>query len=172
MNWLAISAVAEVVGALAVVATLIYLAIQMKHSTLAVNQAAQQSLVAELGASMDLLFSNPEGAEIWLKGIKSFSSLTAAEKVRFTALLHHYSRTWEHAHLSYRKGTLDAAIWQGLVAQTCDVFGSPGIQEWWRVRGHWYSDEYRSFIESSAKASTKYIESLHSAAQPDRAVAT
>ncbi len=73
MNWLAISAVAEVVGALAVVATLIYLAIQMKHSTLAVNQAAQQSLVAELGASMDLLFSNPEGAEIWLKGIKSFS---------------------------------------------------------------------------------------------------
>ena len=40
MNWDAISAVAEVIGARAVVLTPIYLAMQMKHSTLAVNQAA------------------------------------------------------------------------------------------------------------------------------------
>ena len=172
MNWVAVSAVAEVIGALAVVFTLIYLAIQMKHSTLAVNQAAQQSMVAEMGASMDLLFANPEGAEIWLKGIASFSSLTAVEKVRFTSLLHHFSRTVEHAHLSYRKGTLDAQIWQGLESQARDVFGSPGMQEWWSLRSHWYNEEYRSFVDKSIGSSTKYIETLHSTDQPNRAVAT
>jgi hypothetical protein len=121
MNWDAVGAVAEVIGALAVVLTLIYLAIQMKHSALAVNQAAQQSMVAEMGASMDSLFANPEGAEIWLKGITSYSSLSAVEKVQLTSLLHHFARTVEQAHLSFRVGTFDAQVWQGLEAQTLDV---------------------------------------------------
>lgn len=149
MNWGAVSAVAEVIGALAVVFTLIYLAIQMKHSALAANQAAQQSMVAEMGASMDSLFANPEGAEIWLKGLTSYSSLSAVEKIRLTSLLHHFTRTGEQAHLSFRAGTFDADVWNGLEAQILDVCSSPGIQEWWSLRGHWYSEAFRALIDKS-----------------------
>lgn len=163
MNWDAVSAVAEVIGALAVVFTLMYLAIQMKHSTLAVNQAAQQSMVAEMGASMDLLFADPKGAELWLKGIASFASLTAVEKVRFTCLLHHFTRVVEQAHLSFRVGTLDAPTWQGLEAQSRDVFGSPGIQQWWSLRRHWYSEAFRSFADELI-VSTKYLDTLDDSA--------
>ena len=161
MNWDAIGAVAEVIGALAVVLTLIYLAIQMKHSALAVNQAAQQSMVAEMGASMDSLFANPEGAEIWLKGITSYSSLSAVEKVQLTSLLHHFARTVEQAHLSFRVGTFDAQVWQGLEAQVLDVFATPGMQEWWSLRRHWYSEAFQSLIDKSNQAPSKYLDTLH-----------
>jgi hypothetical protein len=163
MNWDAVGAVAEVIGALAVVLTLIYLAIQMKHSALAVNQAAQQSMVAELGASLDSLFANPEGAEIWLKGMKSYASLTAVEKVRLTSLLHHFMRAFEQAHLSFQAGTFDAQVWQGLEAQTLDVFATPGLQEWWGLRRHWYSERFQSLIDQSNVVSSKYLDTLQDA---------
>ena len=172
MNWDAVSAVAEVVGALAVVFTLIYLAIQMKHSTLAVNQAAQQSMVAEMGAAMGSLFANPEGAEIWLKGIASYSSLTAVEKIQLTSLFHQFARTSEQAYCSFRVGTLDAEIWYGLEAQALEVFSSPGVQEWWGLRRHWYSEAFRSLIDKPNSVSTAYLETLQDADQPNRAVAS
>jgi hypothetical protein len=40
----------------AVILTLIYLALQTKHNVLAVNQSAQQNLVTEMGAAMGALF--------------------------------------------------------------------------------------------------------------------
>ena len=116
--------------------TLIYLAIQMKHNALAVNQAAQQSVVAEMGASMDCLFDNFEVAAIWLKGLTSYSSLSAVEKVRLTSLPNRFSRTSAQAYLSFRAGTFDPDVWRGLEDQLLDVFSSPGIQQWWSRRKH------------------------------------
>jgi hypothetical protein len=151
-----------------VVLTLIYLGIQMKHSTLAVNQAAQQSMVSEMGAAMGSLFANPEGAQIWLKGIASFSSLTAVEKVQLTSIFHQLARTCEQAYSSFRAGTLDAEIWHGLEANALEVFSSPGMRDWWSLRSHWYSESFRSFIAKSNLVSTTYIETLEDAGQPTR----
>jgi hypothetical protein len=172
MNWDAVSAVAEVIGALAVVSTLIYLAVQTKHNALAVNQSAQQAMVAEMGAAMGSLFANPEGAEIWLKGIASYSSLTAVEKVQLTSLFHQFARTSEQAYYSFRVGTLDAEIWEGLEANVLEVFSSPGMQEWWSLRSHWYSEAFQSLIDNSTLASTAYLETLQDAVQPGPAIAT
>jgi len=45
MNWEALGAIAELVGAAAVVITLVYLSIQMKTNTSAINRASNQSVV-------------------------------------------------------------------------------------------------------------------------------
>lgn len=172
MNWDAVSAVSEVFGALAVAFTLIYLAVQTKHNALAVNQSAQQAMVAEMGSAFGTLFAHSEGAQIWLKGIASYSSLTAVEKVQLTSLFHHFARTCEQAYSSFRVGTLDTEIWYGLEAQALEVFSSPGMQEWWGLRRHWYSEAFRSLIDKSNSVSTAYLETLQDADQPNRAVAS
>ena len=86
-------------------------------------------MVSEMGTAMGSLFANPDGAQIWLKGIASFSSLTAAEKVQLTSIFHQFARTCKQAYSSFRAGTLDAEIWQGLEANALEVFSSPGMQE-------------------------------------------
>ena len=169
MNWDAIGSIAEFIGAVAVILTLIYLALQTKHNVLAVNQSAQQNLVTEMGAAMGALFENPEVAEIYLKGISSYSSLTPLEKVRFSSLFHQFARVSEQAYLSFRAGTLDAQVWQGLEAQVLDVFSSPGVQEWWVTREDWYSEAFRSLVikcttERAIELSMKYSETLQDSA--------
>lgn len=45
MNWVAITAVAEVVGVVAVLITLIYLAVQIKQNTAAVSTSTYESVM-------------------------------------------------------------------------------------------------------------------------------
>jgi hypothetical protein len=160
MNWDAVGAVGEVIGALAVVFTLIYLAIQMKQNTLAVNQSAQQSMVAETGSAMDSIFGNPQGAEIWVNGMESWSSLTKSEKAQFAGIMHHTMRVYEQAYLSFRAGILETQIWLGMETAVLEVISSPGAQEWWSLRKHWYSEAFRSLIDNSNVVSAKYLDTL------------
>ena len=69
MNWDAIVAVVELVGVIAVIASLVYLAVQVKQST-AVARAAMVHATSELWASYgQMLASDGELADIYLRGI-------------------------------------------------------------------------------------------------------
>jgi hypothetical protein len=92
------------------------------------------------------------------------SSLTALEKVRLTSLLNQFSRAGEQACFSFHAGTLDAEIWRGLETQLREVYASPGVQEWWSIRGHWYSEAFRALVGNPEEASTRYLETLRDGA--------
>ena len=47
MNWQALGTIAEIIGALVVVATVIYLAIQTRQHTLAVQASVRQAMLSE-----------------------------------------------------------------------------------------------------------------------------
>ena len=54
MNWEAIGAVGEVVGAIAVVATLVYLATQIRQNTKTVKNSSVEALIAAMQANINL----------------------------------------------------------------------------------------------------------------------
>ena len=62
MNWEAIGAIGEIVGAIAVVGSLIYLATQIHVSNLAAKQATMQELMNELTTFLGRINSNRETA--------------------------------------------------------------------------------------------------------------
>ena len=67
MNWDAIGAVGEIVGALAVVVSLLYLAGQIRVS----NKASRNSLIQELQDTVKIVFQmNLDEAELIIKGMK------------------------------------------------------------------------------------------------------
>ena len=68
MNWEAIGAVAEILGASAVVASLLYLALQMRHSATA-TQAVTRGTFAQLTTNVLLqIASDAELASIFRRG--------------------------------------------------------------------------------------------------------
>jgi hypothetical protein len=118
-------------------------------------------MVAETGAAMDSIFANPQGAEIWVNGHESWSSLTKAGKAQFAGIMHHTMRVYEQAYLSFRAGTLEPQIWLGMETAALEVISSPGAQEWWSLRKHWYCEAFRSLINRSDLVPTKYLDTLH-----------
>jgi hypothetical protein len=85
LNWEAIGAIGEVLGAIAVVATLLYLAVQIRQNAQSVRNAASLSVNEGLAEINRRLSNDPEFAELWLRGLKDYRGLTEVERARFAA---------------------------------------------------------------------------------------
>ncbi len=62
MNWDAIGAIGEILGAIAVLGTLIYLAAQIRQNTASVTTATYESMMAGITDINLVVASNPEVA--------------------------------------------------------------------------------------------------------------
>ncbi len=91
MNWEAISAVSEAVGAVTIVITLIYLAIQVRQNTASVKADAYQGWVSS-NIHLNLATTNQDFAQIIRTGIGDSAKLNAESEVSFGMWNHSYSR--------------------------------------------------------------------------------
>ena len=105
MNWQALGTIAEMIGSLVVVATVIYLAIQTRQYTLAVQASVRQAMFSEnlamLFKQMDCLF------RFRTYGKKE---LTDDQMIQLATWLMVLMRTRENYWLQYRSGGIDEAL--------------------------------------------------------------
>jgi len=80
MNWEAIGAMGEIVGAAAVVATLGYLAVQIRHSTKVARSATRQSIVEMTMSTARDIVSDGELAELLIRDMRG-EELGAAQRL-------------------------------------------------------------------------------------------
>ena len=75
MNWEAIAAVAEALGAAGVIVSLLYLSVQIRANTRTVKNASYQAVVNSINDWGAKVSTNRETAEIWIRGSESFAEL-------------------------------------------------------------------------------------------------
>ena len=112
-NWEAISAIGQIVGALAVVISLIYLAREVRSSAHATRVASMHSLSDKFNRWSQQLAEQPHLSELYYRGIHDFESLEGAELVRFSVIMHPLFRNYEDAYYAKLEGHLDARVWHG-----------------------------------------------------------
>ena len=147
MNWDAIGAIAETLGAVGVIASLVYLATQIRQN----HQATRASTVHGINSSISDGFSQlsePENASVYIAGIRGISALSPEERVRFFALLHVIAKTYEDIWFQWRAGTLGDEYWEGQLTSLLDIFSQPGSREYWSLRKHWYGVDFRDFLDA------------------------
>jgi hypothetical protein len=94
MNWDAMSAVGEVMGAPAVLITLIYLAIQIKQNTAAVATSICERVMSGLDDVDINVASNPALASLLDRACNNPGLLKAEEVIQFNFLLRCYANQW------------------------------------------------------------------------------
>jgi len=154
------SAFAEIVGAVAVVVSLLYLAIQMRSQNRETRLSTINSSLAEWNSLLALVADNSELAEIWNRGLKN-EALSEDEEVRFRAFANSYLRVVEGLYLQHLEGRLDARIWHGIGKGTKEMFSAAGLHRFWRHRKDWYSTEFRGFVEKAINSSNVTTDSLY-----------
>jgi len=147
MNWEMLSAIGQLVAAIGVIPSLIYLAIQIREQNKERRRAGINVLTAQWG---DLVRSAQESSDFavaFLKGMRSFVDLDPVDKLRFSAFFTRFTRNSEAMFLYYRDGALDKALWGEVERTITDYFAYPGVKEWWATRKHWLTDEFRAVVE-------------------------
>jgi len=148
MNWDAIGAVGEVVGAAGVIVTLIYLAIQIRQNSDSVQSAAAQSVLVLLNETISIGATSPSNARIVLAGQNDFDSLETDEKLQFTLIMISFFRSFDLAYQHRRNGLITDSVWKGHYAQIRSLLGSESVRRIWDVRQNIFSEEFQQFIES------------------------
>jgi len=157
VNWEAISAIGQIVGAIAVVISLIYVAREVRSSAHATQLASRHSMEDIFIRWSQQLADNQNLRELYYRGLHDFESLEGADLVGFGILIQGLFRLWEEAYYRHLEGHLDARVWYGWEAAMNDLNGYPGVQGWWRLRSHWFHEDF-----------AKHINQLQQTANPPR----
>lgn len=86
MNWDAIGAVGEVVGALAVVLTLLFLSQQLRQNTRTIRNSYRSQMAETVSNSISVM-QNPEFARILVAALNDSDSLSPEERVVFGSFI-------------------------------------------------------------------------------------
>ena len=152
MNWEAISAVGQIVGAVAVVISVIYLALQVRSNARQTRLASMRSMSDAFNVFLQGLAGNPQMGELWYRGVTDYESIQGGDLPRFNALIDHLFRIFEDMYYQKLEGHLDPRVWRGFEAPMRDIIAYPGIQAWWRSRSHWFSEEFAEFVKALERA--------------------
>ena len=121
-----------------------------------------QTLIRWLGQ----LAEHPHLSELYYRGIHDFESLEGADLVRFGVLMNQAFHIVNEMYYQYLEGHLDPRVWREVEATMREINAYPGVQAWWRLRAHWFSEEFAAHInqlQQTAKALSLYRE-----ANPDQ----
>lgn len=152
MNWEAVSAIGQIVGAVGVIVSVIYLAQQVRSSTRQTRLASMRTLSDAFNQWLYGLAGNPQIGELYDRGMRDFHAIKGADLPRFSALMDSLFRIYEDMYYQNLEGHLDPRVWRGFEAPMRDIIAYPGAQAWWRSRSHWFSKEFANFIDGLASA--------------------
>lgn len=154
MNWDAIGAIGEIVGAAAVVASLLYLAVQTRANAKALRAGAIWDSETIFGNVNYLHGANPEWAG--LLGRATLPSATMADfdlteqsqlQFTFRGALQYYQAQWTLCD----EGLIPKELWERRRRSLRGFIEAPVFREVWEeeIRQHIVSDEFRKIIEST-----------------------
>ena len=151
-----LGAVGEILGALGVIATLGYLASQIRESTRAAKARAAGELLDLNHGFLAQLAQSVESAALWRRGMAADPDLTDDELIQFHAMLLQLAFVWQRAYHLEQTGHVEAWFLEPILSARRELAPAPGFKRWLGVRGRFLTNEFRSVLERETQAPTDY----------------
>jgi hypothetical protein len=149
MNWEAIGAVGELVGSLAVVLTLAYLAFQIKQSgKAAISVSTNQSRTAVTDI-MGAITSSTDAVKTYTAGLHERESLELHERVRFDLIIFQQLRVLETIFLEYREGLVPKEVFDGQWRGEQSILRTKGGRESWMKQKTFVAREFMEWVDEN-----------------------
>ena len=124
MDWNAVGAIGEIIGAGAVVITLIFLTAQLRQNTKAVEHSTERGAFEDGQAWLYRMVENPDVAALYRSGLKG-EDLPPADALRFRFLMQLLFHHWSHAKTHN-------VPWLVSVKDVSNVLSTRGGSSYWR----------------------------------------
>ena len=156
MNWDALGAIAELIGALGVVLSLLYLGRQIRYSadqneqsTRALRASTYQAVGDALQARNALVLTNPALAETTYRGFGGREHLSREEKRVFDVFVGNLLTAMSSAHFQFSEGLLPEEEWLGLYELLAYQMNRDGFYESYRFQRATLPRRFRRVAEAA-----------------------
>ena len=154
MNWDAISAVGEILGAIAVFVSLIYLAIQTRNNTKALRSSAFHQVRESFSEVSLAMVSDPTMGLLVNRAIMNDPSLTDEERIRYEYFLTTFVRRGESAFFQSSEGTLQMETWIGIKETIAISLANEYGQAWFKSSSSRFTKDYVAEIAKALDKAT------------------
>jgi len=147
MSWSELASIAEIVGAVAVVITLIYVARELRQNSRALSITALRDTTAQWNEWSSMLAGSADLADIVARATDSHEELTPSESLRFGAFVQSFFDNVE----SYRSLVLDHQVEKDIDVLESIVarrIAKPGFARWWEENTSDYDDQFVAWVEN------------------------
>ena len=138
---------AEIVSALGIVISLIYVGIQVTDNTSAIRSETASNASTEFIDWYKHVSDDPELMDVWLRGVTSPETLDEQQSLRFVFLLHIVMLQFQNNYYLVEEGTLDKKMLSAINNTLATIRGTPGFELYWSLRRELFYPEYQSFVE-------------------------
>lgn len=148
MNWEALGAIANLLAAVGVIATLIYLSIQIRQNTKAIRSSSIQNLVQSFSTTAQAAVENEYVIPLLLRANAGIDALTEEERARLHFWFIMTFRRFEGVYFQRDLGIVDADVIDGFERSHIAILASKGAQEWWANSKEIFNSGFVSYLEA------------------------
>ena len=154
MNWEAVGAISEAIGVVAILISLIYLAVQIRQSTQEFSRGIEATQLAAFESNIEsgnrvreLLLLNPDLVDLMTKGYASYTTLDTAAKIRFGLLLRNIFSSMQGAYIRHLSLGSDTREFEGSTRLLDEMLQNPGVREWLMGKRPDWRPEFHNLVE-------------------------
>ncbi len=152
INWEAIGVVVETVGAIAVFASLVYLAIQTRQNVKALRSTAFHQIRDSFSQVSMAVVQDPTLVDLIMRAMQDNEDLTEAEIARFHFFLTTFLRRGESAYFQSSDGALEKESWEGICQTITSVLSNRHGKVYWQSQSNRYTPDYVQVIDNELRA--------------------
>jgi hypothetical protein len=146
-------AIGEMLGAIATVATLIYLAIQIKEHTSLAKRQALDTVLEKAAAWYTQLNMNPELLDIYFDGQTEFQSFEQRKQFRYHTIITPLFVTFEGGLEHAKDRAVKSELVEAMHAAIARELEPPGARAWWESLGRQtFSKDFADLVDSIVKS--------------------
>ena len=134
-------------GAIGVIASLVYVGMQVRQNTRTMHAASIDAHITSSNFVRQQIVTNAEVADIYAKGMANPDDLTQQEKVRFRVLLASILWTSWNAFAQTQLTGLDGSTFEAQKPFIRRIVTMPGGQWFWQEYAHEFESDFRAAIE-------------------------
>jgi hypothetical protein len=155
--------IGELIAAIGVIASLIYLAVQIRQNTAnidfntkALRGSTYSSQFQLSNDFQDLLIQNERLGNIWVKGMYRPDDLDVVESRYFLNLVLRFLHTYENVVVLHGLGLVNDELFESFNIRNSRIFSRPGIRDFWgKYRGD-FAPSFQSFLDSLPPVTDPY----------------
>lgn len=149
-----LGSIGELIAAAATIATLAYLAIQVRQNTRALRSATFQQISMDMSLSAEAISINPDLAAIVVKASEDLGTLPPEERIRFHFYLVMLFRRLEAVYVQTLLGSIDLRMTQGFERSAISILTTGGAAQWWQATKTAFSAEFAAHVDSQLTSGT------------------
>lgn len=143
-----LASLAESIGAVGVIISVVYLAIQIRKQTEEARLSATRQLAAQFQDSLKSVGADEKLSEIWLQGVKNYESLPDVDRFRVAVMFHDLFRSVEQQYFHTGSGNVEQLYLESMENYFVELLSFPGVRSWWKSSKHSFEVSFQKHIES------------------------